>query len=510
MNKSLILNDDACKFLNTLHENFSSRITALLEARKEFYTAFDDGLLPDFSRSETSSEIREEDWQTAPVPLDIIERKVEITGPPIRKMVINALNSGANVFMADFEDSNSPTWENCINGQTNLYDAVRKTIGYTNPKTGKIYKLQDKTAVLFVRPRGLHLNEKNYLVDGDVIPACLFDFGLYFYNNYEVLLNNATAPYFYLPKLEHDSEAELWADIFKFSEEYVDIEPGQIRATVLIETIPAVFQMEEILYYLRDYSAGLNCGRWDYIFSFIKCFKNNKRFVLPDRNLVDMATHFMGTYSKLLIAICHKRGAHAMGGMSAQIPIKDDTVANAAVLEKVKQDKEREAQAGHDGTWVAHPGLVQLARDVFDAHIQGPNQIKRKITLNRVIMADDLLTVPFGEMSDEMLRTNIDILFEYVDAWIGGNGCVPLNNLMEDAATAEISRAQIWQWLHHEVVLSNRCVLNQAYFNQVFREQTQKFKKRSKYEVVTNLIKDLCISDTLDDFLTHKCYELIK
>ena len=510
MNKDLILNENSTKFLNQLHKTFSSRIEELLESRKEFYTAFDDGMLPDFSRSETSIEIREEDWQTAPIPPDLLERKVEITGPPVRKMVINALNSGANVFMADFEDSNSPTWDNCLQGQVNLYDAVRKTITYTNPKNGKNYSLQEKTAVLFVRPRGLHLKEKNYLVDGEVIPACLFDFGLYFYNNYEALLNNGTAPYFYLAKLEHDREAALWADIFKFAEEYVDIEPGQIRATVLIETIPAVFQMEEILYYLRDYSAGLNCGRWDYIFSFIKCFKNNKRFILPDRNLVDMSTHFMGTYSKLLIAICHKRGAHAMGGMAAQIPIKNDPEKNNLALAKVARDKEREVQAGHDGTWVAHPGLVQLARDIFDSHMKGPNQIKRKIDLNRLIMADDLLTVPFGEMSDDMLRANIDILFEYIDAWISGNGCVPLNNLMEDAATAEISRAQIWQWLHHEVVLSNRCVLNVAYFNQVLRDQTRKFKKRDNYEIVVELIKDFCISDTLEDFLTHKCYELIK
>lgn len=509
MNTDLILNDESKLFLNKLHKNFSIQIKELLEKRKEFYNAFDDGLLPDFSRSDESVEIRNGNWKGPKIPEDLVDRRVEITGPPARKMVINALNSGANVFMADFEDSNSPTWENCINGQINLYDAVRKTIEYTNPKNGKRYSLDDKVAVLFVRPRGLHLEEKNYLVDGERIPACLFDFGLYFYNNYEALLKNGTAPYFYLPKLEHDSEAKLWAEIFSFSEKYVGIEQSTIRATVLIETIPAVFQMEEIIHALKDYSAGLNCGRWDYIFSFIKCFKGDKKYLIPDRDKVNMSCHFMDTYSKLLIAICHKRGVHAMGGMAAEIPVKNDPEANLAAMSKVKADKLREVRNGHDGTWVAHPFLVDLARDIFDSHMPTPNQIGRKIDLNRVIMADDLLVVPLSETTEKTLKKNIDILFEYVYAWLDGNGCVPLNNLMEDAATAEISRAQIWQWLKYEVVLDNRVVLNKAHFNQVFRGQMVKYRKLKNYMKVSDLVQEFCLADKLDDFLTTKCYELI-
>jgi malate synthase len=425
-------------------------------------------------------------------------------------MIINALNSGANVYMSDFEDSNSPTWENCIEGQINLYDAVRKTIDYTNPKNERKYSLNNTTAVLFVRPRGLHLVEKNYLVDGNPIPASLFDFGVYFYNNYEELLKRGSRPYFYLPKLEHSSEAKLWNDIFKFAQDYVEINIGLIKATVLIETLPAVFQMEEILYELRMHSAGLNCGRWDYIFSFIKCFGKNERYILPDRSGVGMNCHFMDCYSKLLIETCHKRGAHAIGGMAAQIPIKDHPENNNRAMAKVARDKEREVQAGHDGTWVAHPGLVELAQGIFNFYMKGPNQISRKEANNKKITSKDLLTVPVGTCTEKMLKENVNIMFLYINSWLNGNGCVPLNHLMEDAATAEISRAQIWQWAYHNVLLDNRVVLNKAYLSNVLVSELEKYKHLERFKESYDLTREMCLSDNLDDFLTLQCYELIK
>jgi malate synthase len=504
-----ILTKETKKFLNVLHEEFHDRIELLLKQRQEFYNELhlNSSIKIDDPRSKIEND--DEGWKCGPCPDDIRDRRVEITGPPVRKMIINALNSGANVYMSDFEDSNCPTWENCIQGQINLRDAVERTIEYTNPKNGKKYSLNDKTAVLFVRPRGLHLVEKNYLVDDNPIRASLFDFGTYFITNYQSLMKSGTYPYFYLPKLEHAREARLWNDIFKFSQDYVNINVGLIKATVLIETLPAAFQMEEILYELRQHSVGLNCGRWDYIFSYIKCFRYDRNFILPDRSVVGMDTHFMKSYSQMLIDICHRRGVHAMGGMAAQIPIKNDTKANDDAMNKVRSDKLREVLEGHDGTWVAHPGLVSIAKEIFDTHMSEPNQIKRKKTLTRNISVGDLITSPIGVCTEKMLRENINIMFLYMNSWINGNGCVPINNLMEDAATAEISRAQIWQWKHHEVILDNRVVLNHAHLNQVLREELEKYSDLENYETTFNLTKEMCLSDNLDDFLTPRCYEVI-
>ena len=509
MNTDLVLNDNCKQFLNSLHKNFTNRIKKSVKDREKIYEQMHRGYLPDFSISENDLKIKSGDWKISPNHSDIEDRRVEITGPPDRKMIINALNSGANVYMCDFEDSNSPTWENCIQGQINLYDAVRRTIEYTNPKNGKNYTLNDKTAVLFVRPRGLHLIEKNYLVDGDPISASLFDFGVYFYNNYEEIIKRGNKPYFYLPKLEQSSEAKLWNDIFKFAQDYVGINIGIIKATVLIETLPAVFQMDEILYELQMHSAGLNCGRWDYIFSFIKCFGKNQRYVLPDRAGVGMNCHFMDCYSKLLIETCHKRGAHAIGGMAAQIPIKNDPVANDAAISKVIADKTREVKNGHDGTWVAHPGLVSVAKEIFDLHMPTSNQIYFNPNKNRSITSKDLLTVPVGSCTDKMLKENIEIMFLYINSWIRGNGCVPLNNLMEDAATAEISRAQIWQWVQNNIVLDTKVVLDKTYLSDVIHSQLDKYSHLEKFWEAFNLTKDMCLSDNLDSFLTLKCYELI-
>jgi malate synthase len=504
-----ILTTEVKEFLNELHNRFDTRIETLLSKRQEFYKELHNNSSIRIADPRSETDKAKKDWKCSPCPDDILDRRVEITGPPERKMVINALNSGANVYMSDFEDSNCPTWENCIQGQINLRDAVEGTIEYTNQKNGKKYVLGNKPAVLFVRPRGLHLLEKNYLVGDNAIRASLFDFGTYFINNYKTLLENGSRPYFYLPKLEHAREAQLWNDIFCFAQDYVDINLGLIKATVLIETVPAVFQMGEILYELRLHSAGLNCGRWDYIFSYIKCFKHDKNFVLPDRSTVGMDSHFMKSYSQLLIDICHKRGVHAMGGMAAQIPIKSDLEANEAAMNKVRSDKLREVKEGHDGTWVAHPGLVPIAKEVFDAHMGTPNQINGKKTLTREVSVGDLITSPVGVCTEKMLRENINIMFLYMNSWINGNGCVPINNLMEDAATAEISRAQIWQWRHHEVTLDNRTVLNNAYLNQVLREELEKYHKLDNYVSTFDLTKEMCLSDNLDDFLTPKCYELI-
>jgi len=444
-------------------------------------------------------------------PSEIADRRVEITGPPVRKMVINAMNSGANVFMADFEDSNCPTWENCIQGQINLRDAVRKDIEYTDPKTKKNYKLKDQTATLFVRPRGLHLVEKNY-VEFDRsygISASLFDFGLYFFHNYKKLLKSGSRPYFYLPKIEHYKEARLWDEIFTYSEKAFDLPLGTIRATVLIETLPAAFQMNEILYELKSHSVGLNCGRWDYIFSFIKTFSNDRSFVLPDRNQIGMKEHFLRSYSQLLIQTCHKRGTHAIGGMAAQIPIKNAEHRNAIALAKVMADKEREAKDGHDGTWVAHPGLVYLAKGVFDSHMENPNQIDKQIYLNDSITKKDLLCVPKGTCTEEGFRNNICVGLQYLNSWLNGNGCVPINNLMEDAATAEISRAQIWQWLKYNIWLDNGKQVTKKYFFKILNEELHKFKNNDKLEETKKIFVELCTSKKIIDFLTLQCYDML-
>ena len=490
-----VLSIDVVTFLGALCDEFVLSIAYLLDERGNFMPRF----------LEETAWIRESHWKIADVPKEIEDRRVEITGPPARKMIINALNSGANVYMADFEDSNSPTWNNCINGQINLRDAIHNIIDFYDEKRGKSYALNPETATLFVRPRGLHLLE-NHVIHSlwrSPIPAALFDFGVYIANNMTALIETGKRPYFYLPKLEHHKEAAIWDQIFSFTEEYFGVEHGTIKATVLIETIPAAFQMDEILYELRDHSAGLNCGRWDYIFSFIKTFKDNPEYVVPDRDEVGMTQHFMHSYSQLLIQTCHKRGAHAMGGMAAQIPIKNDPIANAAAIKKVEQDKIREVSAGHDGTWVAHPGLVQVAKKVFDEYLHTPNQISMSVIGE--ITAADLTTVPVGTFTEEMLRKNIKIGYEYMKAWVAGSGCVPLNNLMEDAATAEISRAQIWQWLRHRVPLENGKIVTKDYVEDLLHDELS-----GESGIAYDLWYMLCFQDSMDEFLTLQAYNSLE
>lgn len=446
-----ILSCEAVAFVNELARNFGPAVTELLARRERRQAEIDAGALPDFLPE--TREIRESDWKVAPVPQDLLDRRVEITGPTERKMVINALNSGARVFMSDCEDSLCPTWDNVIQGQANLYDAVRRRIEFVSPE-GKEYRLNERTAVLLVRPRGWHLVEKHWLLDGKPVPGAFVDFGLYLFHNAAELKRRGTGPYFYLPKLESHLEARLWAEVFQFAEKTLGIADGSIRATVLIETILAAFEMDEILWELREYIAGLNCGRWDYIFSFIKKFSRREDFMLPDRAQVTMTTHFMHSYSLLAIKTCHRRGAFAMGGMAAQIPIKGDDAANAEAIGKVRADKEREAGDGHDGTWVAHPGLVPVAMEVFDRLMPTPNNLHR-LRDDVVVTAADLLEVPQGSITEGGLRNNVDVSIRYMAAWLGGNGCVPIHNLMEDAATAEICRAQLWQWVRHNATLAD-------------------------------------------------------
>lgn len=441
-----ILTADAVEFLRALHAQFEPRRLELLQARHRRQQAFDRGELPRFSC--WTEHIRSGNWKVAPIPAELLDRRVEITGPTERKMVINALNSGARVFMADFEDANSPTWNNCIDGQRNLIDANRRTITYCS-SDGRRYELGPSPAVLFVRPRGWHLVEKHFMGDGTAISASLFDFGLYFFHNWRILLDRGSAPYFYLPKLESHHEARLWNDVFVFAQQYVGIPVGTIRATVLIETICAAFEMDEILFELREHSAGLNCGRWDYIFSFIKKFRNHPNFVLPQRSDVTMEQPFLRSYVELLIHTCHKRGIHAMGGMAAQIPIRDDPKANEDAMQRVREDKLREVRAGHDGTWVAHPGLVPVARAIFDEYMPGQNQIDMAVAPRSRITEANLLEIPQGRIAEAGLRRNIDVALRYLESWLRGNGCVPIYNLMEDAATAEISRVQLWQWIRY-------------------------------------------------------------
>ncbi len=446
-----ILSKDALDFVARLAAEFEPRRQDLLELRRVRQGEIDGGRFPDFL--EETRAIREKEWMVASIPRDLEDRRVEITGPVDRKMVINALNSGANVFMADFEDANSPTWHNCVDGQLNVRDAVNRTIEFTSSE-GKRYKLNDSVATLMVRPRGWHLTEKHVLLGERPISASLFDFGLYFFHNVRSLMKSGSGPYFYLPKLESHREARLWNGVFNFAQDHLGVPRGTIRATVLIETILAAFEMDEILYELRDHSAGLNCGRWDYIFSFIKKFRKFPNFVLPNRAQVTMDRHFLKSYVDLLIRTCHRRGIHAMGGMAAQVPIKNDPAANEQALEKVRQDKLREVRAGHDGTWVAHPGLVPVAKEVFDLHMPAANQISRKRE-DVHVTAKDLLAVPDGEITEAGLGWNIDVGVQYLEAWLRGSGCVPIYNLMEDAATAEICRAQVWQWVRHGAKLQD-------------------------------------------------------
>ena len=497
-----ILTPEASAFLSRLARKFEPRRQELLAARGVRQQRIDAGNLPDFLPE--TAHIREKEWTVAPIPNDLLDRRVEITGPVDRKMIINALNSGANVFMADFEDSNSPTWQNNLEGQLNLRDAVEGTISYISPE-GKRYELNPRVATLVVRPRGWHLDEKHFLVDRKPISASLFDFGLYFFHNAKQLIHKGTGPYFYLPKMESHLEARLWNDVFCFAQDELGISRGSIRATVLIETILAAFEMDEILYELRDHSSGLNCGRWDYIFSFIKKFRNRPDFVLPDRSIVTMDKHFLKSYVSLLIQTCHRRGIHAMGGMAAQIPIKNDPDANEKALHKVRQDKLREVNAGHDGTWVAHPGLVPIAKQIFDAHMKDANQIRRRPDDVRVT-SKDLLAVPEGNITEQGLRWNIDVSLQYLESWLRGSGCVPIYNLMEDAATAEICRAQIWQWVRHSARLSDGRPVTQEMVRNVMAEQKL---QGGRIAQAAEILERMMTSPDFAEFLTLVAYDYV-
>lgn len=496
-----ILTPEALEFVANLHRRFNARRLELLAAREERQKRLDAGEKPDFL-PETRG-IREGDWKIAPLPDDLKDRRVEITGPVDRKMIINALNSGARVFMADFEDASSPTWENCVDGQINLRDAIRRTISLE--QGGKSYKLNDKVAVLLARPRGWHLPEKHVTVDGEIMSGSLFDFGLYFFHNARELLSRGSGPYFYLPKMESHLEARLWNDVFNYAEDTVGVPRGSIRGTVLIETILATFEMDEILYELREHSAGLNCGRWDYIFSYIKKFRSHPENVLPDRAKVTMAVPMMQNYSKLAIQTCHKRGAPAIGGMSAFIPVKGDEAKNAAAFEQVRIDKEREATNGHDGTWVAHPGMVALATEVFDRIMPTPNQIDSGKQADLKLSAADLLTPPEGQPTEAGVRMNINVGIQYLAAWLRGSGAVPIHNLMEDAATAEISRAQLWQWLHGGVKLEDGRVLDQPLFDQLYADEAGKLG--ADFADAAALFKRTATETPLMEFLTLPGYE---
>ena len=496
-----VLTPKAIEFLIGLSRQFEPRRRELLAKRQARQELIDDGWRPGFLSD--TAEIRKSQWTVAELPADLRDRRVEITGPTNRKMIINALNSGASVFMADFEDSNAPTWENMIEGQRNLRDAVAGTITYSSPE-GKRYDLCEEPAVLVVRPRGWHLEEKHFLVDGHPISGSLFDFGLFFFHNARTLISNGTAPYFYLPKLENHQEARLWNDVFVAAQAQLGISNGSIRATVLIETILAAFEMDEILWELRDHIAGLNCGRWDYIFSYIKKFRNHPQYLLPDRSSVTMSSRFLSSYVELLIATCHRRCAHAMGGMAAQIPIKNDPVANEAALAKVRADKLREVWTGHDGTWVAHPGLVSLAKSVFDTYMSFPNQLERISPVD--VTAADLLCTPEGQITQEGLQLNLDVGLQYLTSWLGGNGCVPINNLMEDAATAEICRAQVWQWLRHGAV--SRAQVDRTMRDSVARLRNQ-FPLADLATAEQLYVEMLDTTDFLD-FLTLRAYDYIE
>jgi malate synthase len=511
--ESEILTTGAIRFVAGLARRFSGRRDQLLKLRAIRQKEIDSGHFPDFLPD--TAEIRDADWSVAPIPHDLLDRRVEITGPVDRKMVINALNSGASTYVADFEDSNSPTWDNCLTGQANLRDAVRGTIEYTSPE-GKQYRLKDQVATLIVRPRGWHLDERHMRVNGAVVPASLFDFGLFFYHNGAELIARGSGPYFYLPKMESHLEARLWNDVFVHAQSELGIKQGSIRATVLIETILAAFEMDEILYELRDHSAGLNCGRWDYIFSFIKRFRNHPGFMLPDRAQVTMDRDFLKAYVDLLIQTCHRRGIHAMGGMAAQIPIKNDAAANDAAMEKVRADKLREVRAGHDGTWVAHPALVPLAKEIFDEHMKTPNQFH--VTRDDVLVgAADLMKVPAGEITEKGLRTNVNVGVMYLESWLRGLGCVPLYNLMEDAATAEISRAQVWQWIRHGAHLSDGRKVTRELVQHVLEEEMTRIRQSvgdtayaaGRYETAAKVFAGMMTSEEFSEFMPSLAYEFL-
>lgn len=507
-----ILTPEALEFVESLVREFRPRVVELLSQRAARQERIDAGELPDFL--EETAEIRAGDWQAAPVPDDLKDRRVEITGPVDRKMIINALNSGAKMFMADFEDASSPTWDVMMQGQINLRDAINGTIAFT-AANGKHYALNEKTATLIVRPRGWHLVEKHVLVDGKAAPAGLWDFGLYFYHNAKRLIGKGSGPYFYLPKMQSHLEARLWNDVFLFAQDALGIPHGTIKATVLIETILAAFEMDEILYELREHSAGLNCGRWDYIFSFIKCFRRRPDFVLPDRSQVTMTSHFLHAYSKLAIKTCHRRGVHAIGGMAAQIPVKDDPVTNEIAFMKVRRDKEREAGDGHDGSWVSHPALVPVCEEVFNQYMSGPNQIdKQRDDVN--VTRDDLLKLPEGSITMQGVLNNVSAALRYTEAWLGGQGAVPIYNLMEDAATAEIARAQLWQWIRYpKGVLADGRKVTAELFKETLAHELETIRLQlgdayfnsHRYQVAAEILDRIICSEELPDFLTLEAYE---
>jgi malate synthase len=509
-----ILTPEALAFVAELHGRFDADRRALLEFRKERQVFFDNGGLPDFL-PETAS-IRAGDWKVAPIPADLQDRRVEITGPVDRKMIVNALNSGARVFMADFEDASSPVWANMVEGQINLKDRWAGKIDFTDAKTGKAYKLGDKPAVLIIRPRGWHLPERHITFDGQPASGSLVDFGLYVFHNAKAALAQGSGPYFYLPKLESHLEARLWDQVFSLAEEWLGLPHGTIKATVLIETLPAAFEMDEILYELKDHIVGLNCGRWDYIFSFIKTLRNNKAYLMPDRGQVVMGKAFLKAYSELLIKTCHRRGAFAMGGMAAQIPIKNNPAANEAAFAKVRADKEREAGAGHDGTWVAHPDLVPVAMEVFDRLMPTANQLGRlreEVSYGQ----KDMLEIHEGTRTEEGLRHNIRVGVQYIEAWLRGRGAVPIYNLMEDAATAEISRAQIWQQLHFEAVLEGGVQVTEELFRRCLAEEMEVVKGEigpdnyaaGRFPEAIALFDKLSTAPSFEAFLTVPAYGLI-
>lgn len=510
----IVLTPEAKQFLIALHTKFEPARKQLLKRRSERQAALDRGELPNFL--EATENVRQSDWQVATCPADLQDRRVEITGPVERKMMINALNSGAKVFMADFEDSLSPTWQNIIDGQLNSRDAVRRTLSFTSPE-GKEYKLGENIATLVIRPRGWHLTERHFLVDGEPISASLFDFGLYMFHNAGELLARGSGPYFYLPKLESHLEARLWNDVFNFSQDALKIPRGTIRATVLIETILGAFEMEEILFELREHAAGLNAGRWDYIFSMIKKLSKNPEFVLPDRAQVTMAVPFMRAYAQLMVRTCHKRGAHAIGGMAAFIPSRKDAAVNETAMAKVKEDKLREAGDGFDGTWVAHPDLVPVARLVFDEVLKdAPNQ-KERLREDVKVSAAGLLAVqiPGSKVTRAGVATNIDVALQYIESWLRGTGAAAIHNLMEDAATAEISRAQLWQWIQNKTKLEDGNVFDQSLYNTLRKEIAQKLSSErgtdtaNRFTEAAKILDDLVLRPDFVEFLTVVAYDYL-
>ena len=504
---AIVLGPDALAFVADLQRRFEHGRRAVLAHRGEFRASIRDGRMPGFP--EETASVRASDWKVPPPPEDLRDRRVEITGPVDRKMVINALNSGAQVYMADFEDSHSPVWASTVAGQVNLIDAVRRRIEHVAPD-GREYRLVERPATLMVRPRGWHLEERHLEVDGRPVSASLFDFGLFFFHNARELVDRGSGPYFYVPKIEHYREARLWSEVIRYSEEVLGLRVGTTRVTALIETLPAAFQMDEILYELRENSAGLNCGRWDYLFSFIKQYQDRTEVVFPDRAALAMATPFLTAYSRLLVATCHRRGAHAMGGMAAQIPIRDDPIANETAMELVRRDKEREVRAGHDGTWVAHPGLVALARAVFDAGMKGPNQISTPVR-GPTVDPEELLRLPEGVVTEDGVRRNARVAVRYLESWLRGIGCVPIDHLMEDAATVEIARSQLWQWVHHRAVSESGTGVDSSLFRRLLRSEVDSLRAElaspgPTVDAAAELLRAAVLAPALEEFITVSAY----